>query len=170
MTGLCGVPTAARADSLVVEARGTIATSCSLFKSQNGDFAQPNLSANGSISGQATVKCNSGFRITATSANGALTNSKSAANFTSSVAYTFGMSVPVDDGATVTSTPSQCSSTAMKSGTSCVLMASGKTATGVAGAGRPATLTLAYTVPSLPTRLLAGTYSDTITLTIAASQ
>jgi spore coat protein U-like protein len=40
---------------------------------------------------------------------------------------------------------------------------------GKASLNKTATLTVAYTVPTLPTRLIAGSYSDTITLTITAS-
>ena len=160
VTAAFASPAYAQSQSLDIQASGTIAASCSLTKAS--EFLAANLSANGSVSATATVNCNTGFSIAAASANGAVKRvppGTPPANFSNSLAYSFSLSVPLDSGGPAVA---NCSSAAMLAN-SCSLSSGGGTA-----AAKTATLTASWTIPVLPTRLLAGGYSDTITLTIAA--
>jgi hypothetical protein len=148
---------AAHADSVSIAASGTIASSCSIAKAS--DFAAADFSVNGSRTASATVNCNTGFAMTATSANGAVTTAAATSvNFTSSLAYNFSLSVPLESGGSAVAT---CTSAAMLAN-SCSLSSGG-----VAAIARTATLTTSWTVPALPLRLVAGAYSDVITVSIA---
>src|SRR5947208_1048147 len=51
----------AHADVLTVNATGTIGASCSVAASSA--FGTPNLSANGNVGAQATVNCDTGFKV-----------------------------------------------------------------------------------------------------------
>lgn len=159
-------PTAAHADQLTVTASGTIPSSCSIASAS--PFPAVNLSANGSVGAQATVNCNTGFKINALSANGAIkSNTAAPSGFTNSVAYDFTLSVPLESGGPI---PATCASGTLVSGqASCALSpgnTTGLSSGGTASINKTAALTVAWTVPTLPTRLIAGSYSDTITLTI----
>jgi len=160
----------AHADVLTVNAKGTIGTSCTLAASSQ--FAAPDLSASGSVTAQASVNCNTGFKINALSANGAIANGTVApANFTNLVPYALTLSVPLESGTPNPITATCASSTLVAGQSGCALSPAdpgGLSSGGKASINKTATLTVAYTVPALPTRLIAGSYSDTITLTIAA--
>lgn len=158
----------ADADVLSITASGTVGSSCSIATST--PFSPQSLSASGSAGAQATVNCNTGFKVNALSANGAIKNSTSApSGFTNTLPYTLTLSVPLETGSPVSAT---CSASALVAGqSSCALSpanANGLSSGGKASLNRTADLTVAWTVPSLPTRLIAGSYSDTITLTVAA--
>ena len=151
----------AQSQSVQITASGTIASSCTISKAS--DFAAADLSVNGNRTATATVSCNTGFSIAASSANGALKRvppGAPPANFTNSLAYSFSLSVPLDSGGPALA---NCTSAALLAN-SCSLSSGGGTAT-----ARTATLTASWTIPALPIRLLAGGYSDTITLTIATA-
>lgn len=164
-----GSTTPADADVLTINASGTIASSCSLAAASA--FGTPNLTASGNVGATATVNCNSGFTINATSLNGGMKTTKSATGFASLVPYSLTVLVPLET-TPATSVSATCAATTLVSGqSSCALSpgnVTGLSSGGKASLGKTATLTLAYTVPSLPTRLIAGSYSDTISLTITA--
>jgi hypothetical protein len=162
------VATPARADVLTVNATGTIGTSCSIAATT--PFTTPNLSANGNVGAQATVNCNTGFKVNALSANGAIKSSTSApTNFTNTLPYNFTLSVPLETGGPAAAT---CASSALVAGqSSCALSpanSTGLSSGGKASINKTAALTVAWSLPTLPTRLIAGSYGDTITLTVAA--
>jgi hypothetical protein len=157
------------ADVLTINASGTIGTSCTVAATTQ--FSSPNLNANGTVGGQATVSCNTGFKVNALSANGAMkNNAAAAASFTNVQPYNFTLSVPLETGGPVSAT---CASSALVAGqASCALSpanGAGLSSGGKASINKLASLTVAWTIPALPTRLMAGSYSDTITLTIAPS-
>ncbi|HVU29460.1 MAG TPA: hypothetical protein VHE36_03585 [Sphingomicrobium sp.] len=159
--------TAAHADMLTVTATGTIGTRCSIAVAS--PFSSPDLSSSGSVGATATVNCNTGFKVNATSANGAIKSATPATtNFTNTLPYDFTLAVPLESGAPMNAT---CASSALVAGQStCALSpanGTGLSSSGRASINKTATLTLAYTVPTLPTHLIAGSYSDTITLTVA---
>lgn len=161
------VPAAARADTIQIQASGTILGSCTLAVASG--FPATSLGASGSAAAQATVNCNTGFVIKATSAKGAIKSpNQTSTGFTNTVPYTLAFSSPLDGGFTMSGGP--CASAALVSGQSgCVLSPAG---TGLSSGGRLATgktasLTLSWTLPAQ--KLVAGTYTDTITLTIAAA-
>lgn len=157
----------AAADRLVVTAQGNVASSCSIAKAS--DFGAVNLAAGGSTQATATVNCNTGFRINAQSTNGALkSGTTAAASFVNSNSYTLAVSVPVESGAPAAAS---CGSATLLAGQAGCALSPANT-TGLSSGGRPAigrtaTLTLSWTPPTLPARLMAGQYSDTITVTIA---
>src|SRR5215211_698536 len=87
----------ARADVLTINAIGTVGTSCSIAASS--PFGTPNLSSDGSVGAQATVNCNTGFKVNALSAYGAIkTGSAATANFTDALPYNFTLSIPLETG------------------------------------------------------------------------
>ena len=148
---------AAHADSVSILATGTIPSGCTVGKTS--DFAPANLTASGSVTAGALVDCNMPFLIRSTSANGAIkTAGAASAGFANSVAYTYALSVGVQgNGGPATAA---CTSAQMLAN-NCILSSGSKTANNKAG-----TLTVSWTPPALPTKLVAGTYSDTITLSI----
>lgn len=150
---------AAHADSVSIPATGTIVSSCSLALASN--FPAANFSANGNISATASVNCNTAFSITATSAKGAVkTANATSAGFINSLPYGFSLSVPLDSGGPAAA---NCTSAALLAN-SCNVTSGGALAT-----NKTATLGVAWTQPALPTRLVGGSYTDTITLSIAAT-
>jgi hypothetical protein len=159
---------AAYADAVNIPVTGTISGTCSLTK--GSDFPPANLATNGSVPATAIVNCSTAFKIRATSANGALKNVKPAqTNFTNTQPYTLTVSVPLDSGGPATSS---CLASGLIAGQSaCALAPAGAgLSSGTASAtNKTATLTAAWTVPTLPTRLLAGAYSDTISISISAA-
>ncbi|MFC4594398.1 hypothetical protein [Sphingobium tyrosinilyticum] len=156
----------AKAQSLTITATGTIVGGCGITVGSN--FGPANLSAGGNVTGTATVNCNAGFKINATSANGAIkTNTVAPANFTNAVPYSLAMTVPLDVGGNVSATCNSSelvagqSGCALSPGNSAGLSSNGKTAN-----NKTATLTASWSLPA--PRLIAGTYSDTITVSIAS--
>jgi len=155
----------APAQSLVVVASGTIAPACTI--AVGTAFPSANLAANGSVGATANVNCNSKFRLNATSAKGAIATTTAApANFTNTVAYSLTVSVPTDPSGTATAT---CPSAQLVAGqAACALSPSNTTGLSsgtVSTFSKIASLTAAWTLPA--PRLVAGSYSDTITLSIA---
>ena len=156
----------AKADSLTITATGTIVGGCGITVASN--FGPATLSAGGNVTGTATVNCNAGFKINATSANGAIkTSTVAPANFTNTVPYSLAMAVPLDDGGNVSAT---CSSAQLVAGQSgCALSpanSSGLSSGGKTANNKTATLTATWSLPAQ--RLIAGSYSDTITVSIAS--
>ena len=159
--------TLAHAQTIAIPVSGAIAGACTLTK--GGDFANADLSASGSRTATATVNCNTGFIIRATSLNGAMkTGATPPANFTNTQPYTLTVSVPLDSGGPVASS---CTAALLKAGSGCALATGGSgLSSGTATAtNKTATLTAAWTTPALPTRLIAGGYTDTISISISAA-
>jgi len=161
-----GAPEVGQADVLTITAKGTIASSCSVGVQQA--FGVANFNAAGSAGAQALVNCNTGFRINVTSANGAAKTANVTSNgFTNSLPYSVKLDLPLDDNSTVSAT---CASSALVSGqSSCAL--SPANGTGLSSGGKTAinkiaALTATWTLPAQP--LVAGSYSDTLTVSIAS--
>ena len=161
-----GASAPAKADSLTITATGTIVGGCGIALAS--DFGPANLSAGGSVNGTATVNCNAGFKINATSANGAIkTSAVAPANFTNAVPYSLAVTVPLDTGNSVSAT---CTSAQLVAGQSACAL-SPANSTGLSSGGKTAnnkvaTLTASWSLPTQ--RLIAGSYSDTITVSIAS--
>ena len=158
--------TPAAANTLTITAQGTVPASCGLAASST--FGSANLNASGSVSATAQVNCNTPFRIRAVAAQGVMKNPNSApAFFGNSQAYNLTVTVPLDSGSQVAAT---CPSSSLIAGSSsCTLSpasASGLSSGNGTSMGKAATLAVQWTLGGTP--LLAGTYSDTITVTIAA--
>lgn len=167
--GIFALSGGAQADTLTINATGTIVGSCQLTVGSNFPV-NADLSVSGSSSATATVDCSTPFKINAMSANGALTTSAAAiSGFTNSLVYTLGMSVPLNTGGPVTAS---CTSDKLVSGQSSCALSPGN-ATGLysgatgAASNKTASLTASWTTPFSP-RLVAGAYSDRLTVTIAA--
>lgn len=158
---------AARADVLTVTAKGTIAPTCSM--SSTKDFGTSNINAAGSASATASLNCNQFFKINATSAQGAIKSSAAAsAPYTNALPYSLKADIGLDDGSTSTAT---CASSTLVAGQStCALSpanTTGLTSNGQIATNKTTTLTVSWTPPASPTFLKPGSYSDSITLTIA---
>lgn len=161
--------TTARAQTVTVTAKGAIAPSCSIAQTQN--FPASNFNTAGTSSAKASITCNQVFKLNATSANGAIKSSVAVSPpFTNAVPYSLKADVALDNGTTSTAT---CASSTLVAGQStCPLSpanTTGLTSNGQIATGKTTNLTLNWTPPSLPTLLKPGSYSDTITLTIAVS-
>lgn len=165
---IAGTQPAAAQAVLSVTATGTIPSACTLALASNFPSSL-DLASSGTSNATATVNCAQGFKINAQSANGAIQSSASAsANFTNSLPYSLTLSVPVESG-TPNPISATCASSSLSAGqSSCALSPAGAglSSSGRASIDRTATLTIAWTLPALPTHLAAGRYSDTITLTI----
>jgi len=156
----------ARADSLTITASGTIQPSCSV--AVQAAFQSADFTASGSSTAQALVNCNGGFRINVTSANGAAkTTNQASSGFTNALSYTLGLSVPLDDSSTASAI---CTSASLVAGQStCALSpgnATGLSSGGKTAMGKVATLTASWVLPAQ--KLVAGSYSDTLTVSIAS--
>lgn len=162
-------PIAAHADTLTVNASGTIVGACSFTLAS--DFpTSADLSVAGSSPASATVNCSTPFKLNALSNLGALVNSVSAASgFTNSLGYTLAISVPLNTGGPATAS---CASSTLVTGQSGCALSPGNTtglysgATGTA-TNKTATLTASWATQVSP-KLMAGNYADTLTVTIAA--
>lgn len=165
--GACVLPTHADAQTVTVNASWRVMPMCTVAAASA--FPVANLGAGGNRSATATVTCNKSFKINASSANGAIQTSGTApASFANALPYTLRIDVPLDDGSTISAA---CTSTTLVAGQSaCPLSPSN--GTGLSSGGRiatnqAATLTVSWSAVALPTRLIAGSYADTITLSIA---
>jgi hypothetical protein len=155
----------ASADVLTVTAKGTIAPVCSI--GVKNPLPAADFTTSGRISGSALVNCNSGFVMTATSANGAVKNNAAVSpGFTNALGYTLNIVLPLSGASSVTAA---CRSALLVAGnSSCILSPGGS---GLSSGGKPAigttaTMTLIWATPTKP-RLVAGSYHDTITISVA---
>lgn len=157
----------ASADVLTVMAVGRIDPVCEisvLTPAPTVDFG-----ASGGANAGALVNCNTGFAIRATSANGAVITSATASpGFANSLAYTLGLTVPLTGSSWISATCASPSLLAGKSG--CALSPGGP---GLQSGGFPSiqrAAKLKFTWNTAGKRpLVAGSYEDTITLSIAAT-
>jgi len=157
------------ADVITVTAQGTIPSTCGI--TLQSAFGAANLNANGSVNASALVNCNAPYQLRASSANGTLKSVTAApAQFNNSLDYSLSVTVPLDAGGQISAT---CASTTLVSGaSSCALSpasASGLSSGSGTSTSKTATLALQWTLPT-STRLIAGSYADVITVTIAAQQ
>ena len=163
----------ATADVLTVTAKGTIAPVCSI--SVIKALPTANFAVSGNISGSALVNCNTGFVMTATSANGAVKNDASVSpGFTNVLPYTLNIVVPLTPwpGAPAAGFLSVgCKSAQLIAGSSSCSLSpggSGASSGGKPAIGSTASMTLIWGIPTTP-RMIAGAYHDTITISVAAA-
>jgi len=158
------MPQPALADSLSVTASGVIANACSINVAS--PFAPFSLDQAGSTSASATVNCNSGFSIRATSTGGALRAARAApTGFDNALPYSLTVSIPLDNAVVVTGS---CSAARLIAGqATCALSPAGAglSSGGISAINRTAQLQVVWQAPAQS--LVAGAYTDTITLSIA---
>lgn len=143
-------------DQLIVQVSGVIEQSCSI--SVGNGFGAVNLESSGRAQATANVDCNTGFEIDARSdAGGFVPDFKASGGFDASLPYVFDFDLPLENG---NSLRKNCTSSEMKS--RACLMASG----GSAAIGKTGRLLVSWN--PLGSVLAPGSYSDTITLFIAA--
>jgi hypothetical protein len=155
------------ADTVTVTAKGTIAPTCSMVSTK--DFGTSNINVPGSATATASVTCNQIFKINAASTNGAIKSSVGVSGpFTNTLPYSLKADVALDN-ATVRS--ATCGSATLVAGqSSCALSpanGTGLTSNGQIATNKTTTLTLSWTPPAAPALLKPGSYSESITLTIA---
>lgn len=152
---------------LTVTARGNVPASCAIAATQN--FTPANLNAPGSAQANAVISCNQFFRIRATSARGALRSTTPAAGaLTNALPYDLRLDVALDDGGVSATCPS---AQLLAGQTSCLLSPAsptGLTSAGQIATNRTTTVTISWALPAAPAALVPGSYSDTITLALAA--
>ena len=137
--------------------------------SATGQFPSSDINSAGSAVATASVSCNQTFKINATSLKGAIKSGASvSAPYTNTLSYMLKADVALDDGTVRTAT---CGSATLVAGqSSCALSpanSTGLTSNGQIATNKTTTLTLSWVPPSPPTYLKPGSYSDSITLTIA---
>ena len=136
------------------------------YQDERGYFTgQANQSPNLCYSGTKLIR----LRLNAQSANGGVKTSATASGFSSLLDYSLKVDTALDSAANVNAT---CNASTLKSGMSgCTLSPAGAglSSGGKTATSKTATLTIAWTPPVSP-RLVAGSYSDTVTLSIAAAQ
>lgn len=158
----------ANAQTLTITATGQISASCGL--SANGNFTSANLDINGSSSATAAVNCNTKYLLKATSTNGGLKTAISvpSSSFANKLDYQFNISVPLDNSAS-TVTGSCAASNLIAGASTCALSPAGPGLSSGSGTStaKTATLGINWTLPST-VHLVAGSYADTITISIAA--
>lgn len=162
--------TQAAAQSISITATGTVPGSCSIAVAS--PFGNADLSAAGSVQATATVDCNTGFKLHATSSNGALVTATAVpANsvFVDRLGYGLTFSLTTDGN---TNLSASCTSAHLGAGQSGCALSPGNDA-GLSSGGRTAinrtaSLGVSWAPPALPARLVAGSYSDTITFSIGA--
>lgn len=165
--GICILPKLAAAQTVTVNASWRVMPLCTVAAASA--FPIADLGEAGNRSATATVTCNKSFKISASSANGAIRTSGAApAGFANALPYTLRIDVPLDDGSRISAS---CTSPTLVAGQSACPL-SPANGTGLTSAGRiatsqAATLTVSWSAVALPTRLIAGSYADTITLSIA---
>lgn len=164
---LAGLASPVLANSIRITARGTVPGNCSV--TLNSNFPAARLATSGSVAASARVNCNTGFAVKATSANGAIRNARPApAGFVNTVDYNLAVVVPLDNGRQIAATCPARQLLAGQSGCALSPAGLGLRSGGIGATNKIATLTALWTAPPPPKRLIAGTYSDTITLSVAA--
>lgn len=157
----------ADADVLTVHAVGRIDPVCEISVADpipTADFA-----SSGEVNAKALVNCNTGFVTRATSANGALkTAAAIGPGFTNTLAYKLTLTVNLTGSPWV---KAACASANLMAGqSSCTLSPSGPglDSGGFPSIGQAATLKFSWKSPTSP-RLIAGSYEDTVTISVAAT-
>lgn len=167
---LCVLPICAPAAAadVSITATATIAAACSLTAGTG--FGAANLGSSSSVTATATVNCNTRYRLKAQSANGGFKSATAAPapSFTNQLAYTLNISVPLDNGGGTVA--GSCASANLVAGSASCQMSpanTGLSSGSGTSTGQTASLSVSWTAPTSP-RLIAGSYTDTITITIAA--
>ena len=159
---------AAQSTSLAIHATGTIPSACSIAVA-SAFPANLNFATSGNAPATATVNCSQAFKLNAQSSNGGVTTPTVATGFSSNLDYALNVDVALDNAADVSAS---CNASTLQSGMGgCALSPAGAglSSGGKTATNKTATLTISWTPPASP-RLVAGNYSDTITLSIAAAQ
>lgn len=155
----------ADADVLTVVAAGRIDPVCEI--SVAAPIPAADFASAGKVQGAATVNCNTGFAVKATSANGAVkTSTPVSSGFSNSLPYVLSFWVQTGAGPLF----ARCNSPTLVAGQSaCALSPNGPGIHSDAAAlNKTASLTLAWSPPASP-HLIAGSYQDTITLSVEPS-
>lgn len=157
--------TPAWADSHTIEIRavGQIPPVCTVTRLSS--FGEGDFGVGGELTATAGVNCNLGFALKATSENGAVVNSKPApSGFINVLPYMFSINLPLDQGGVLSAA---CAAADMKFGQSgCTLaVGNGLSSGGESAIDGTASLKATWTAPA--GNPLAGTYSDTITISVA---
>ena len=165
---LIAVGQRARADVLTVRTSGTIEPACSI--TVKDPLPPADITNSGRVQGSALLNCNTGFVMTATSANGALKNDTVASRgFTNRLNYLLHIFLPLTG--TATRLISSCNSAFLVAGNSLCSLSPG--GSGVSSGGKPAigttaTITVVWATPTKP-RLIAGAYHDTVSISVTAA-
>lgn len=158
---LVAAATALAADQVTINLTGTITPACAL-SGINPTAALGNVAAAGAVSIPFTIDCNAPFTYALSSANGGLAHQSvttASGGFAIAVPYAVQTVIATNSGAGIDQT---CTSASIKTGAvSCAFTNSG-TAVAIQKAG---SLGLTWAASSLP--LVAGTYQDTLTLTVS---
>jgi hypothetical protein len=168
LTAACAASPAG-AQSIEIVATGTIPGKCTVAVAS--PFGGANLSVAGSVQASASVDCNNRFKLNALSSNGALVTATvlpTGSSFVRRLDYSLALSFQNDAGVTISAT---CPSAELTTGRGdCALSpanSAGLSSGAATAINRIAGLTVSWAPPALPARLVAGSYSDTITLSIA---
>jgi hypothetical protein len=131
------------------------------------------LTQHGSLELDFSLDCNSGFAVKVSSANGGLKrvtvgNDVRVNGFATSLDYDIGLAYQTDLG----TVSGHCPASSLVAGSQTCTFNNAQTARGRSGCGgvaqnMPGSLTLTWQPPS-HTRLIAGNYKDTITITVGA--
>jgi spore coat protein U-like protein len=178
VTGLLVLSSSVQAQTVTLDIQGTLEASCSLSGLPAGNLSLGDVNAAGSMPLNFSVDCNAPFAYALVSGNGALGRvggvgpmAPGSLPIASSVPYTVTTNFTTDAGSFGDSALPASSLTVANAApciaatfsASCPFSNSG---TGAAAAGLPASLSIAWTPPAVP--LQAGTYQDTLTLTVRA--
>ena len=154
--------------AVTIDVTGTVAERCGFSTPPTSQAALGDLTSPGTLSLPFTVDCNTPFRIRAMSSNGGLkTHSPGAAGFTNTLDYNLQLQLSTDAGALSATCDAgalaggggdcayygNCAGQGLSSGEGVALKA-------------PAALKFDWTPP--PKRLVAGTYTDTVTIVVEA--
>lgn len=173
---LCCAAAPVYAQSVTIDVQGTLAASCELTVPV-ASYTNLNIVAAGSQAIPFTVDCNAPFAYSLVSTNGGLLNAPGLATvvqgsmpFTGKVPYKVTTNFATDAGnfgdtnleASDLTTANAAPCVAVVYSATCPFTNSG---TGAAAKGLAASMTLNWLAPTGPP-LVAGTYSDTLTLTV----
>jgi hypothetical protein len=148
---------------------------CGFAQQPPSTVALGDLGKAGSVAIPFRLDCNSNFAITVVSSNGGLQQQAAAAvapstaaagGFAGRLDYDLAVQVDTDTGPVA----SHCAASALSSGGGCAMAQAGAggglSSDGGVAIGRDGGLVLSWTAPA--ERLVAGRYSDTVTITVEA--
>lgn len=178
LTALALLNSSAHAQTVTLDIQGNLTASCALTGGPNGTVILGDVSVAGSTSIALAVDCNAPFAYAVTSGSlglgrvgGVGPMAPGSQPFTTTVPYSITTSFTTDvgtfgDTALPANTLTGANAAPCVAPTYSVACPFAHSGTGAAAAGLPASLTIAWTPPSTP--LQAGTYQDTLTLTVRA--